>query len=221
MSGQSLDCVKCPSLCCRMAGYVEVSRADIRRLARFLGITVRAFEERHIVERTRKGARRIKSGYTVCQFLTDDRMCGVYEARPRDCRGYVCWDQHDDTVYQFARFFQKPPTELRDEEAAERGGSPPGATRAPRARSRPEPIARSKGMTKDTPHADRFGGPGSSHQDRTQPDATDQPTGHKGGGNRAGTPPAPGEPTNPERSRVSGGGGERDRHHTHDPKERS
>ncbi len=28
----------------------------------------------------------------------------------------------------------------------------------------------------------------------------------------------PGEPTNPDRSRVSGGGGERDRHHTHDPK---
>lgn len=200
-----------------MAGYVEVSRADIRRLARFLGLTVRAFEERHIVERTRKGARRIKSGHAVCQFLTEDRMCGVYEARPRDCRGYVCWDQPDDTVYQFARFFQTSPAELRREEAAERAA----ATRAPRTRSRPEPIARSPSMTKHTAQTDRFGGPGSSHQDRAQPDATDQPTGHKGGGKEAGTPPAPGEPTNPDRSRVSGGGGERDRHHTHDSKNRS
>lgn len=201
-----------------MAGYVEVSRADVRRLARFLGLTVRAFEERHIVERTRKGGRRIKSGYSVCQFLTEDRMCGVYEARPRDCRGYVCWNQRDDTVYQFARFFQTPPAELRRQEMDESAA----ATRAPRPRSRPEePSSRSQDMTKHTAQTDRFGGPGSSHQDRTQPDATDQPTGHKGGGARAGTPPEPGQPTNPDRSRVSGGGGERDRHHTHDPKERS
>jgi Fe-S-cluster containining protein len=116
--GVKLDCVKCPSLCCRMTGYVEVSRADIRRLARFLGLTVRAFEERHIVERTRKGSKRIKSATGVCQFLGEDRMCGVYDARPRDCRGYVCWDQHDDTVYQFARFFQTSPAELRRQEAA-------------------------------------------------------------------------------------------------------
>ncbi|MEO8715469.1 MAG: YkgJ family cysteine cluster protein, partial [Acetobacteraceae bacterium] len=71
----------------------------------------------HIVERTRKGSKRIKGGDKVCQFLKEDRMCGVYEARPRDCRGYVCWDQHDDTVYEFARFFQTPPAELRRQEA--------------------------------------------------------------------------------------------------------
>ena len=103
-----------------MAGYVEVSRADIRRLARFLGLTVRAFEDRHVVERTRKGSKRIKSGTDVCQFLGEDRLCTVYEARPKDCRGYVCWNQHDDTVYQFARFFQTPPAELRRQEETER-----------------------------------------------------------------------------------------------------
>ena len=73
MSGELLDCLKCPSLCCRMAGYVEVSRNDIRRLAKFLGLTVRAFEERHIVERTRKGSKRIKTGTGTCQFLGADR----------------------------------------------------------------------------------------------------------------------------------------------------
>ncbi|HET6183668.1 MAG TPA: YkgJ family cysteine cluster protein [Acetobacteraceae bacterium] len=119
MDAPTLDCLKCPSLCCRMAGYVEVSRADIRRLAKFLGLTVTEFERRHIVERTRKGAKRIKSGYTVCQFLGEDRLCTVYAARPRDCRGYVCWNQQDDTVYQFARMFQTAPAELRAQEAAE------------------------------------------------------------------------------------------------------
>jgi Fe-S-cluster containining protein len=120
MTGHALDCLKCPSLCCKMAGYVEVSRADIRRLAKFLGLTVREFEERHIVETTRKGAKRIKTGYDVCQFLGEDRMCTVYEARPRDCREYVCWNQPDTTVYEFARFFQTPPARLREEERKEK-----------------------------------------------------------------------------------------------------
>ena len=103
-----------------MAGYVEVSGADIRRLAKHLGLSVRDFEAQHIVETTRKGAKRIKSGYDVCQFLGEVRMCTVYEARPRDCRGYVCWNQQDRTVYEFARFFQTPPSVLRDQEAKER-----------------------------------------------------------------------------------------------------
>ena len=113
MSGDSLDCLKCPAFCCRTAGYVEVSRNDIRRLAKFLGLTTREFEERHIVERNRKGSKRIKSGFGTCQFLGENRRCTVYEARPRDCRGYVCWNQQDTTVYEFARFFQMPVAELR------------------------------------------------------------------------------------------------------------
>ena len=113
MSDESLDCLKCPAFCCRTAGYVEVSRNDIRRLAKFLDLTVREFEARHIVERNRKGSKRIKSGFGTCQFLGENRRCTVYEARPRDCRGYVCWNQEDTTVFEFARFFQKPVAELR------------------------------------------------------------------------------------------------------------
>src|SRR3974390_85809 len=107
-SPPKLDCVACPSFCCRTAGYVRVSRADIRRLAKYLKLTVREFEAKHIVEKTRKGEKRIKSGFDMCQFLRPDRMCGVYEARPTDCRGYVCWDQEDDTVFRFAQFLQTP-----------------------------------------------------------------------------------------------------------------
>ena len=54
--------------------------------------------------------------------------------------------------------------------------------------------------------ADRSrGGPGSSHQREDRP-GTRQDVGE------------PGTPTNPRHSTVSGGGGERDLHHTHDPK---
>ncbi len=113
---ERLDCMKCPALCCRMAGYVRVSRDDIRRLAKHLKMTVPDFEKRHIVETTRKGEKRIKPGFKTCQFLNEDRMCGVYEARPNDCRGYVCWNQEDETVYDYAVFLQEPIGKLRDRE---------------------------------------------------------------------------------------------------------
>lgn len=116
----SLNCLKCPSLCCKMAGYVEVSRNDIRRLAKWLGITVRQFEERHIVEVTRKREKLIKESDETCQFLGANRTCTVYEARPKDCREYVCWDQNDMTVYDFAKFFQLPIGRQRREEQAAR-----------------------------------------------------------------------------------------------------
>ena len=68
------------------------------------------------------------------------------------------------------------------------------------------------------PAAERFGGPGSSHQDREHPGKNQQQTGHKNGGGPPGAGALPGGPTNPPESRVSGGGGERDSHHTHTPK---
>lgn len=53
------------------------------------------------------------------------------------------------------------------------------------------------------------GGPGSSHQNAAKPNAPVQEG------------PEPGQPTNFDRSRVSDAGGERDRHHTHDPATKS
>ena len=54
------------------------------------------------------------------------------------------------------------------------------------------------------PNTERWGGPGSSHENADQDPPKKQ------------DPRAPGEPTNTPFSHVSGGGGERDRHHAHD-----
>jgi Fe-S-cluster containining protein len=116
VSHERLDCLKCPALCCRMAGYVRVSRDDIRRLAKHLNMTVPAFEQRHIVEVTKKGEKRIKEGYKTCQFLDEWHLCSVYEARPHDCRGYVCWNQEDETVYRYAVYLQTAVGKLREME---------------------------------------------------------------------------------------------------------
>ena len=52
---------------------------------------------------------------------------------------------------------------------------------------------------------ERWGGPGASHEDRTEPKPQAPP----------GSPSKPDHQDN--RSGVSGGGGERDKHHTRDP----
>jgi hypothetical protein len=65
-------------------------------------------------------------------------------------------------------------------------------------------------MPKKHPNTERFGGPGSSKQDRDHPEKF-----HKDEG------PEPGEPTSDSTSKISGGGGERDKHHSHDPKYKS
>ncbi len=62
-------------------------------------------------------------------------------------------------------------------------------------------------MSRKDPDTDRSqGGPGSSHQGASQP----------GGDRRHG--PEPRQRRTEDRSNVSGGGGERDSHHTHDPR---
>jgi hypothetical protein len=53
-----------------------------------------------------------------------------------------------------------------------------------------------------TPASIRQGGPGASHENAKAPLDVEKP---------------PAEPQNRTRSKVSGGGGERDRHHSHDP----
>jgi hypothetical protein len=55
-----------------------------------------------------------------------------------------------------------------------------------------------------TDNTQRWGGPGASHENAKQPRPEKD------------DPRAPGEPTNTQFSHVSGGGGERDRHHAHD-----
>ena len=60
--------------------------------------------------------------------------------------------------------------------------------------------------SKKNPEAERFGGPGSSHQNRKEPEKSKPRGGH------------PVDKQSPKFSGVSGGGGEPDAHHSHDPR---
>ena len=61
--------------------------------------------------------RRLHNGLELSKVRVPiGRILVVYEARPNDCRGYVCWNQEDETVYDYAVFLQDPVATLRDRE---------------------------------------------------------------------------------------------------------
>ncbi len=113
------DCAKCPAYCCSIYERVEVKPRDIRRLARYFGVTEEVAERRY-TKRSGEGEERVLRrkkdpllGQT-CMFLNQEtRGCGIYEGRPQICREYPgrprC-SYHD--MIQFERETQNDPDVL-------------------------------------------------------------------------------------------------------------
>lgn len=85
------DCQNCPAYCCSYP-RIEVTAADIRRLARHFGLddatakrrfTKKGDDDGEVVLRHQKD-----EGFgTVCRFLDlETRLCTVHRARPKICR---------------------------------------------------------------------------------------------------------------------------------------
>lgn len=79
-------------------GYVYLSFSDRRRLASHLKLTTNEFTALY----TRKVDGLYELRYTGkdCPFLNDNR-CGVYEARPWQCRSWPFWPENmSETVWE-------------------------------------------------------------------------------------------------------------------------
>lgn len=82
--------------CCRSRGaygYVYVTLEDRRRLAAHLGLTTTAFTRRYCARTD--GLFHLRDPQLDCQFL-DGKSCGVYEARPEQCRTWPFWPENMD-----------------------------------------------------------------------------------------------------------------------------
>jgi Fe-S-cluster containining protein len=76
---ECVDCKHCAN-CCKVYPAVVLTKADRRRIAKHLGLSVDKFLRRYGDER-----RDIKA--QPCPFLTDN-LCSIYEVRPDICRKY-------------------------------------------------------------------------------------------------------------------------------------
>ena len=72
-------------------GYVYLTLEDRRRLSKTLGLTTRQFTRTHCVRTD--GLFQLRDDGPECVFLEGSR-CGVYEARPTQCRTWPFWPEN-------------------------------------------------------------------------------------------------------------------------------
>ena len=72
-------------------GYVYLTLEDRRRFAKYFGIPTASFTRRYC--QTTDGHIHLKDTAGPCQFLEGTR-CGVYEARPTQCRTWPFWPEN-------------------------------------------------------------------------------------------------------------------------------
>ncbi len=100
--GLQFTCTGCGDCCTGAAGYVWLNREDSEAIAGHLGMTREEFEKKY----TRKVGVRlslIEYANGDCVFFdSKTRKCGVYEARPRQCRTWPFWDSNLRTPQTWA-----------------------------------------------------------------------------------------------------------------------
>jgi Fe-S-cluster containining protein len=92
--GLRFTCTGCGDCCTGAAGYVWVNGAEIAALASQVGLDVETFESRYV---RRIGIRKslVEFSNGDCVFFDNQsRKCGVYEARPRQCKTWPFWDSN-------------------------------------------------------------------------------------------------------------------------------
>jgi len=87
------DCNKCPAYCCTYPRVI-VSKKDIRRLAKYFGLSAKQARKKFTKKGEESGERILRHRQddtygTACRFLDDEsRVCSVYSARPEICHDY-------------------------------------------------------------------------------------------------------------------------------------
>lgn len=92
----------CGGKCCKIpkgkALFIFLTWADRMKLAKFLRKPMNKFAQRSSFSHTRFGREgfhwHLKQTSDQCQFLTKAGKCGVYEARPTQCKTWPFWPEN-------------------------------------------------------------------------------------------------------------------------------
>lgn len=91
MDGLRFSCVPGCTNCCDQRGFVYLTADDLRRAARFLGISAEEFESRYVY-RTKYRLRLRKPRDRQCPFLAGSG-CSIHPAKPTQCRLFPFWPE--------------------------------------------------------------------------------------------------------------------------------
>lgn len=88
----SYDCVDCPAYCCSVYERVQVTPRDIRRLAKYFGVSEEVATSRYTKMYAKERVLRRKKDPLfgeACQFIDPvTRGCTIYHGRPAVCREF-------------------------------------------------------------------------------------------------------------------------------------
>ena len=92
--GLRFTCTQCGDCCTGAPGFVWVNQQEILELSQLIGMEVEEFEKNYVRKvGIRKSLREFSNGDCVF-FDNKNRNCGVYQARPRQCRTWPFWDSN-------------------------------------------------------------------------------------------------------------------------------
>jgi len=77
--------------CCDQEGNVYLTETDLKRAAKFTGMSAKAFEARYVY-RTRRQMRFRKPREKQCPFL-EGHGCSIHPAKPTQCRTFPFWPE--------------------------------------------------------------------------------------------------------------------------------
>lgn len=107
--GLQFTCTGCGDCCTGAPGYVWVNKAEVQALADEKGLSVEEFERRYVRPvGVRKSLKEYANGDCVF-FDNKTRKCGVYAARPRQCRTWPFWDSTVRTSEAWSETCQECP----------------------------------------------------------------------------------------------------------------
>lgn len=116
MGEPKYDCTDCVGYCCSIYDRVDVTKKDLKRLARYFGLSEEKTKKKYTTKVDGiRALKKVEDGIfdQTCIFLDQTtRLCSIYEGRPEACRE---WPIHsgDRCVYydilQFERAQQDDP----------------------------------------------------------------------------------------------------------------
>ena len=92
--GLSFECTGCGRCCTGSPGYVWILPEEMDEMARYLGISTQGFVRRYSRWVDDRQSLTERAPGFDCVFLTRDRGCLVYPARPLQCRTYPWWPEN-------------------------------------------------------------------------------------------------------------------------------
>src|SRR5258708_5804509 len=91
MDGLRFTCQPGCIKCCDQDGFVYLTEDDLKKAAKFTGMTARAFEKKYVY-RTSRQMRFRKPRKKQCPFLLADG-CSIHPAKPTQCRTFPFWPE--------------------------------------------------------------------------------------------------------------------------------